>query len=64
MFRENIRVKLALDIPAGTLITLVKEVILIPPLAADKAIAAMYLLSCLRVVFLSWIIVFYFVDFI
>ena len=51
--RENIKLKLAVTIPAGTPITLVKEIILIPPLVADKTIkvlskyseAAMYLLS-------------------
>ena len=36
--KENIKVKLALAIPAGIPITLVKEIILIPPIAADKTI--------------------------
>ena len=48
--------------PAGTPITLVKEIILIPPDVADKIIkvlsiylkAATYLLSFLLIVFLSW----------
>ena len=34
--KENTRVKLALAILAGIPITLVKKIILIPPLAADK----------------------------
>ena len=34
--KENTRVKLALANPAGIPITLVKEIILIPPLVADK----------------------------
>ena len=34
--KENIRVKLALAIPVGIPIILVKEIILIPPLVADK----------------------------
>ena len=36
--RENIKAKLALANPAGIPITLVKEIILIPPLVADKTI--------------------------
>ena len=36
--KENIRVKDALANPAGTRITLVKEIILIPPFVADKTI--------------------------
>ena len=36
--KENIKVKLALAIPAGIPITLVKEIMLIPPLVADKTI--------------------------
>ena len=35
---KNIRLKLALAIPTGTPITLAKEIILIPPLVADKTI--------------------------
>ena len=35
---ENVKVKLALAIPAGTPITIVKEIILISPLVADKSI--------------------------
>ena len=61
--KENIKVKLALPIPVGIQITLVKEIILIPPDVTDKTIkvlsikskAAMYLLSFLLIVFLSWI---------
>ena len=34
--KENIKLKLALAIPTGAPITLTKEVILIPPLVADK----------------------------
>ena len=41
--KENIKVKLALAIPAGIPITLVKEIILIPPLAADKTIKVLSL---------------------
>ena len=37
-FKENTRVKLALAIPAGILISLTKEIIDIPPLVADKSI--------------------------
>ena len=36
--KENIKVKLALVIPAGIPITLVKEIALIPPLVADKIV--------------------------
>ena len=36
--KENIKAKLALAIPAGIPITLVKEMILIPPFVADKTI--------------------------
>ena len=36
--RENTRIKLALAIPAGTPITLVKEMIGTPPLVANKTI--------------------------
>ena len=36
--KENTRVKLALPIPTGTPITLVKEIIDNPPLVADKTI--------------------------
>ena len=36
--RGNIRVNLALANPAGTPITIVKEIILIPPTVADKTI--------------------------
>ena len=36
--RENIKGKLALAIPAATPITLVKEIILIPPLISDKTL--------------------------
>ena len=36
--KEKARVNLALTIPAGIPITLVKELILIPPLVADKTI--------------------------
>ena len=34
--RENVKVILALAFPGGTAITLVKEIILIPPLVSDK----------------------------
>ena len=36
--KENTRLKLALDIPTGTPILLVKEIVDIPPLVADKTI--------------------------
>ena len=35
---ENMKVKLALAIPAGIPVTLVKEIILVPPFVADKTI--------------------------
>ena len=61
--RENIRVKLALTIPAGSPITVAKEIIDTPPIAADKTIkalsklskAAIYLQMYLPIKFLSWI---------
>ena len=36
--KENTKVRLALIIPAGVPITFLKEIILIPPLVADKII--------------------------
>ena len=39
--KENTRLKVALAIPTETAITLVKEIILIPPLVADKTIKAL-----------------------
>ena len=39
--KENRRVKLALTSPAGTPITLAKEIIFIPPLVADKTLKAL-----------------------
>ena len=39
--RENTRVKLALTIPAGAPITLSKEILDTPPLAADKTIRSL-----------------------
>ena len=36
--KENTKVRLALITPAGIPITFVKEIILIPPLVADKTI--------------------------
>ena len=36
--KENTKVKLALAIPAGIAIILVEDIILIPPLVADKTI--------------------------
>ena len=36
--KENIKLKLALAIPTGALITLIKEIRDIPPLYADKTI--------------------------
>ena len=38
VIKENTRVKEALASPVGIPITLVKEIILIPPLVADKTI--------------------------
>ena len=61
--KENTRAKSTLAIPAGTPVKLVKEIIHIYLLVADKTIkvlskqskAAMYLISILPNVFLSWI---------
>ena len=39
--RENARLKLALAVSTGTLITLVKEIMLISQLVADKTIEAL-----------------------
>ena len=39
--RENKRLKLAFAIPTGTPITIVKSIIDIPPLAAEKKIKAL-----------------------
>ena len=39
--RENTRVKPGLAIPAGALVTLAKEIIVTPPLVADKTINAL-----------------------
>ena len=36
--KENTRLKLAIAIPTGAQITFTKEIILIPPLVADKTI--------------------------
>ena len=61
--KEKTKVRLALITPAGILIIFVKEIILIPPLVADKRInylsvsskAAVYLLNFLITASLSLI---------
>ena len=55
--KENTRVKLALAIPAEIPIALVKEIILVPPLVADKTIRVLPILSkqqCIYSVFYSF----------
>ena len=54
--KENTKVRLALITPAGIPIKFVKEIILIPPLVADKKINVLFVLSREAVYLLNFLI--------